>query len=64
MVRHALGAGIGASAGHAEQVTLGPDAHLDGGQLGDDLVGDGPVDGEVVLPEGLAWGRTRTAGLI
>jgi hypothetical protein len=33
----------------AEQVALGAHAHLDGGQLGDDLIGDGPVGGEVVL---------------
>ena len=33
----------------AEQVTLGPDTYLDGGQPGDELVADGPVGGEVVL---------------
>jgi hypothetical protein len=33
----------------AEQVTLRPDTHLHGGKLGDDLIGDGPVGGEVVL---------------
>jgi hypothetical protein len=33
----------------ADQVTLGPDAYLDGGQLGDELIADGPVGGEIVL---------------
>ena len=33
----------------AEDVTLGPHAHLDGGQRRDHLVADGPVGGEVVL---------------